>query len=845
MACTLHPSSTYLPLKITDARGKETYLDNGPATVLWPWDALNFLWRSGHLEQWICDDPSVAAQTTDLLHVLHQGVAGVVVASLICDHLEAKHAGITLKQMDALLSGEVFEHYKGWCAERSPLEKWSNPPELQGIYKASVVKTLMFWCADYLKSEGDGVVGGDLRIFTMHALAKFQLLLDVGAFEFSSADGLGPAERSRGTPFTASFGGLTTLAKHIFLSLHSVMRKRRATLKHLFKYVNHGVPGILEPAEFLEGLQRLGIVERGECSPQQMADLMQDLDPNFDGRVILSEVHRCVQATRAICGQKVFKDHLNRGNTTILAPTNLYSESMPVEKVKVEMKPKSLWDFECQLIARQLLFGKARYGEQLGLFAGGFLSGVNGFLKSRLVTRFAIRLDDSKDELEMNNRTTERLRCAPMSAFTAAELARYDGEAKHEIYISFNGKVYDVSHRRDLYGKSPPGPYHALAGHECARSLSTMSVELCDVGRRDLEDLTTLTRKLEQVMSPSEVRQAVDKAFKDWERHFSEKYTAVGSCETDGSVNPVVSQGYAMRHPAFHKEVELSEEDFVESPLELISRKPKIFLQRKFLSPAECRMLIEMILQRKERSNFQTKLRAPLELEDARWSPEQRALILKIEEKVAEVSGGPIHPDETALVGTLTPPQAQASQGGVTGHLGLHVDTNAAHWRFCTAIIYLSSLGDGLCGGETVFPAALHLENEGPPSELEERAIEAAGELLDLNLDHTDKALNLSEDPAANPDKADRASRAARELLARADAAEPTGLRDDGEIDRFSWHGGAPLQALNGQSSERKTDIFGWKWTLQKFKEVPLSARADAAALADFIRPTRRAKQET
>eukprot|EP00913_Durusdinium_trenchii_P007052 g6634.t1 len=127
----------------------------------------------------------------------------------------------------------------------------------------------------------------------------------------------------------ASFGGLTTLAKHIFLSLHSVMRKRRATLKHLFKYVNHGVPGILEPAEFLEGLQRLGIVERGD------------------------EVHRCVQATRAICGQKVFKDHLNRGNTTILesrpvwAPTNLYSESMPVEKVKVEMKPKSLWDFEC------------------------------------------------------------------------------------------------------------------------------------------------------------------------------------------------------------------------------------------------------------------------------------------------------------------------------------------------------------------------------------------------------------------------------------------------------------------------------------------------------------------
>ena len=40
-----------------------------------------------------------------------------------------------------------------------------------------------------------------------------------------------------------SFTGLTSLAKHIFLSLHSVMCKRRANLKHLFKYVNHGIPG--------------------------------------------------------------------------------------------------------------------------------------------------------------------------------------------------------------------------------------------------------------------------------------------------------------------------------------------------------------------------------------------------------------------------------------------------------------------------------------------------------------------------------------------------------------------------------------------------------------------------
>eukprot|EP00434_Breviolum_minutum_P017467 symbB.v1.2.015416.t1/scaffold1150.1/size135223/6 len=99
-----------------------------------------------------------------------------------------------------------------------------------------------------------------------------------------------------------------------------------------------------------------------------------------------------------------------------------------------------------------------------------------------------------------------------------------------------------------------------------------------------------------------------------------------------------------------------------------------------------------------------------------------------------------MHADETALVGTLTPPQAS---GGVSEHLGLHVDTNAAHWRFCTAIIYLSNLGPGISGGETVFPAALDPLVEGPPDEATERVIEAAGQLLDNKLDHTDKALSF------------------------------------------------------------------------------------------------------
>eukprot|EP00435_Cladocopium_sp_Y103_P006599 s2134_g2.t1 len=327
-------------------------------------------------------------------------------------------------------------------------------------------------------------------------------------------------------------------------------------------------------------------------------------------------------------------------------------------------------------------------------------------------------------------------------------LARFDGEnSGGEIYISFDGKVYDVSHRRDLYGKSPPGPYHALAGRECARALSTMSLDLADVGRRDLEDIQHLVKKLEHVMSAAEVREAVDKAFRDWQRHFEEKYPAIGVCNGGGftASAPIPSgppPAFQLSHPVFRKTATAlapapSVGDATAGPLRMISRKPRIYLQSQFLQPAECQMLMDMILQRKERCNFQTKLRAPLEPEDPRWTAEQRALILKIEDQVAEISGSERHEDETALVGTLTPPQAS---GGISEHLGLHVDTNAAHWRFCTAIIYLSSLGAGVTGGETVFPVALDPQVEGPPDEASERVIEAAGELLDLNLDHTDKA---------------------------------------------------------------------------------------------------------
>jgi len=451
----------------------------------------------------------------------------------------------------------------------------------------------------------------------------------------------------------------------------------------------------------------------------------------------------------------------------------------------------------------------------------------------------------------------------PNPAFSPAELAEYDGAVRQEIYISFCGKVYDVTKRPDLYGKSPPGPYHILAGRECARSLSTMSLNPADVGREDISEISGLLDKLRHAMGEEEVRQAVDKAMKDWQKKLDENYTVVGTLAKPklGVFLPAPRASGAA--PLSHHARTLAAAPAASSsivphrgpgPLELVARKPRAYLQRNFVSPAECKSLISMILQRQEGSHFEKKVRARLEVDDPKWSEEQRDLILSVETRLADLTGGPMHSEETALVGTLTPPDRLLHEASVADHLGLHVDTNQAQWRFCTAIIYLSSLTEGLSGGETIFPAALPL-SEGLPTEDEEEAIDAAGCLLDLGLEHTDKALNVPASDILSPAQSAKAVEAATKLLQAASPAG-TGLRvkpeegsvcifwtrqDDGEVDRFSFHGGAPV-VFSGRAEEGVGSVAsGWKWTLQKFKEVPLETRHSPAALADFVRKTRSA----
>ncbi|CAE7340782.1 unnamed protein product [Symbiodinium necroappetens] len=134
------------------------------------------------------------------------------------------------------------------------------------------------------------------------------------------------------------------MATHIFLGLHQAMREHHARLPHLFKPVNRGVPGVLEPAEFLEGLQRLRIVEKGQVSIQQLLEVMYELDPDFDGRIILSHVRKCIAATRALVNAS--QPGASENDLTNLLPADAYCQRVPVQRVVVERQPKSIWDFE-------------------------------------------------------------------------------------------------------------------------------------------------------------------------------------------------------------------------------------------------------------------------------------------------------------------------------------------------------------------------------------------------------------------------------------------------------------------------------------------------------------------
>lgn len=100
---------------------------------------------------------------------------------------------------------------------------------------------------------------------------------------------------------------------------------------------------------------------------------------------------------------------------------------------------------------------------------------------------------------------------------TLDELSIYNGSDPHlPIYIGINGKVYDVSRSRHIYG--PLGPYRFFSGKDAARAFSTGCFNKPDEFTYDLRGL--------------EYQEALNDIEK-WQKFFfeSHKYCYVGTVQ--------------------------------------------------------------------------------------------------------------------------------------------------------------------------------------------------------------------------------------------------------------------------------------------------------------------------
>eukprot|EP00403_Amphidinium_massartii_P031250 CAMPEP_0178389586 /NCGR_PEP_ID=MMETSP0689_2-20121128/10199_1 /TAXON_ID=160604 /ORGANISM="Amphidinium massartii, Strain CS-259" /LENGTH=455 /DNA_ID=CAMNT_0020010053 /DNA_START=67 /DNA_END=1434 /DNA_ORIENTATION=- len=135
------------------------------------------------------------------------------------------------------------------------------------------------------------------------------------------------------------------LASCILFGLDTALTKNRAKLSHLFKGVEKSAPGTLEPSEFLKGLIRLGIVQSDEVGPGAIIEAMSEVDSNFNGRVEFPTLERAIQAARLVRRRQAEAEHLHRKQQhKIIAQS--YSESLPVEVIKVDRDSRSLVIFQ-------------------------------------------------------------------------------------------------------------------------------------------------------------------------------------------------------------------------------------------------------------------------------------------------------------------------------------------------------------------------------------------------------------------------------------------------------------------------------------------------------------------
>jgi len=140
------------------------------------------------------------------------------------------------------------------------------------------------------------------------------------------------------------FGPPHEIASMILFGLHSQLQTDRQRISQLFEAENSGAKGVLEPKEFLSGLQRLGIVT-DDITVDEICDAMTVIDPSYDGRVNLPTVGRAVAAANKVQGQRTKASQRMHQQHQAKLQTS-YSESLPVEVVKVDRESRSLFNFE-------------------------------------------------------------------------------------------------------------------------------------------------------------------------------------------------------------------------------------------------------------------------------------------------------------------------------------------------------------------------------------------------------------------------------------------------------------------------------------------------------------------
>lgn len=103
--------------------------------------------------------------------------------------------------------------------------------------------------------------------------------------------------------------------------------------------------------------------------------------------------------------------------------------------------------------------------------------------------------------------------------FTAAELARYTGQDGGPIYIAINGRVFDVSSNRDMYGA---GGYNCFAGRDATVGLAMAMLDPAQWAGLTVADMTDEDRA----------------AAASWEAFFAKKYPQVGTLAGAGTGAP-------------------------------------------------------------------------------------------------------------------------------------------------------------------------------------------------------------------------------------------------------------------------------------------------------------------